>query len=78
MLVKLYCKYIIINRKEVIMRKWYFVNEYNCEGGKQIACHGCYSHRHLAFNKMVRVSESMNDRPHTIIHVEHSTEVFDS
>ena len=57
------------------MRKWYFVNEYNCEGGKQIACHGCYSHRHLAFNKMVRVTEKQ-ERPHTIIHVEHSTEVF--
>ncbi len=57
------------------MRKWYFVNEYNCEGGEQVACHGCYSHRHLAFNKMVRVTESQEE-PHTIIHVEHSTEVF--
>jgi len=58
------------------VKRWYYVNEYNCEGGKQIACHGQYSHRHLAMNKLLRVETSGLKQPHTILHITGSTEIF--
>ncbi len=51
-------------------REWYFVNEYDMEGGQQLACHGMYSRRCDAMNKLLRVEPV---HTHSVLHIEPHT-----
>ena len=51
-------------------REWYFVNEYDMEGGQQLACHGMSSRRCDAMNKLLRVEPL---HTHSVLHIEPHT-----